>query len=185
MNTNDIQPDEARQGDLDDRPGTTYALDDGRPGSGNHEAVVRVQSDATVHVACSCGDWERVGEALFGREGDTAVLAAWEEHVYQATGRESMAPDKGFCESPVGVTMAVVSGRDIVFLWSCLQHADEWATTLESEFGMMPERAARPTPSAKCGHQGSQSMLSVAIDAAEYAVEVDMGAVYSANGGFR
>jgi len=184
MNTNDSQPAEAPQGDLDDLGGT-YTLDDGHPGSYSHEAVVRVQSDSSVNVACSCGEWERVGEVRFGDEGDTAVLAAWEAHVYQATGRKSAKANEGFCESPVGVTMAVVSGRDVVFLWSCLQHADEWATTLEAEFGMTPERAAQPTPSAKCGHQGTQPMVAVAVDSSEYAVEVDMSAVYSANGGAR
>lgn len=78
---NDSQPAEARQGDLDDLPGT-YTIDDGDAGSYDHEATVSVGDDATVTVTCSCGKWE-----LAGAFGDTAVLAEWEAHVYQATGR--------------------------------------------------------------------------------------------------
>jgi hypothetical protein len=77
---------EARQGDLDDLPGT-YTLDDGHAGSYDHEATVSVGDGATVTVTCSCGEWTQTGEARFGDEGDTAVLAAWEVHVYKATGR--------------------------------------------------------------------------------------------------
>jgi len=180
MEQNDNRSQEVRQGDLDDLPGT-YTLDDGHPSSYDHEAVVSVASDATVVVKCTCGEWEQTGEVRFGNQGDTAVLAAWESHVYESTGRKALEP--GLCESPVAVTMAVMSGRDIVFLWSCLQHADEFATDLESEFEMAPERSARLTPSAKCGHQGSQSMVSVAVDSVEYAVEVDMDAVRAFNRG--
>jgi len=189
MEQNDNRSQEVQQGDLDDLPGT-YTLDDGHPGSYDHEAVVSVGTDATVTVKCTCGAWEQTGEVRFGDEGDTAVLAEWEAHVYKATGRRATEPvtvpnldDEGFCASPVGVTMAVMSGLDIVFLWSCLQHADEWATALESEFGMAPERAARPTPTALCGHQGSQSLVSVAVDSVGYAVEVDMDAVRAFNRG--
>jgi hypothetical protein len=80
MNTNDSQPAEARQGDLDDLPGT-YTFDDGHAGSYDHEATVSVGDDATVTVTCACGEWERTAF------GDAAVLAEWEAHVYQATGR--------------------------------------------------------------------------------------------------
>lgn len=66
---------------------STYTIDDGHPGSYDHEAVVSVQSDATVTVACTCGDWTRTGQARFGDDGDTVVLAEWEAHVYRATGR--------------------------------------------------------------------------------------------------
>lgn len=180
MNQNDNRPTEVLQGDLDDLPGT-YTLDDGNPGSYDHEAVVSVASGATVTVTCTCGEWEQDGDVRFDDKGDTAVMAAWKAHVYESTGRK--APEPGLCESPVAVTMAVMSGRDIVFLWSCLRHADEFATDLEAEFGMAPERAARLTPTAKCGHQGSQSMVSLAVDSVEYAVEVDMDAVRAFNRG--
>lgn len=213
MEQNDNRSHEVGQGDLDDLPGT-YTLDDGHPGSYDHEATVSVESDATVTVKCTCGEWKQTGEVRFGDDGDTAVLAAWETHVYEATGRKApkseadrcmsegcVKPEDGtgsgycsyecfakceedaYCEAPVGVTLAVMSGLDIVFLWSCLQHADEWATTLESEFGMAPERAARQTPTALCGHQGRQSMVSVAVDSVEYAVEVDMDALRAFNQG--
>jgi hypothetical protein len=77
---------EAQQGDLDDLPGT-YTIDDGHAGSYDHEATVSVGDDAVVTVTCSCGDWAQTGAPRFGDEGDTAVLAAWEAHVYKATGR--------------------------------------------------------------------------------------------------
>lgn len=82
----DARSAEVQQGDLDDLPGT-YTLDDGHPGSYDHEAEVSVQADATVTVTCTCGEWERTGAVRFGDEADTAVLAEWEAHVYQATGR--------------------------------------------------------------------------------------------------
>lgn len=213
MNTKPTETTEVRQGDLDDAAGT-YTIDDGHPGSYNHEAVVSVGEGAIVTVTCTCGEWKQTGEVRFGDDGDTAVLAAWEAHVHEATGRKApkseadrcmaegcMKHEDGtgsgycsyecfakceedvYCEAPVGVTLAVMSGLDIVFLWSCLQHADEWATTLESEFGMAPERAARLTPTALCGHQGRQSLVSVAVDSVEYAVEVDMDAVRAFNQG--
>lgn len=76
---------EARQGDLDDLPGT-YTLDDGHAGSYDHEATVSVEG-AAVTVACTCGGWDQTGEARFNDDGDTTVLAAWKVHVYKATGR--------------------------------------------------------------------------------------------------
>jgi hypothetical protein len=87
MNTNDSQPAEARQGDLDDLPGT-YTFDDGHAGSYDHEATVSVGDDATVTVTCACGEWERTAF------GDAAVLAEWEAHVYTATGRGETAASR-------------------------------------------------------------------------------------------
>lgn len=93
MNTNTTDTAEARQGDLDDLPGT-YTLDDGHAGSYDHEATVSVGGDTTVTVTCSCGEWAQAGEARFGDEGDTAVLAAWEAHVYKETGRGLVETDQ-------------------------------------------------------------------------------------------
>lgn len=168
-------------------------IDDGHPLSYEHEAEEHLDHETgTVELVCECGNWS--GKGTFDQdtwEADEAVQSEWMAHVYSATGRQAPKPeavesnvdDEGFCESPVRVTMAVSHGIDIVFLWSCLQHADEWATTLEAEFGMAPERAARRTASAKCGHQGNQSMVSVAVDSVEFAVEVDMDAVRAFNRG--
>ena len=188
-------------------------MDDGHPLSYEHQAEERLDHEnGTVTLVCECGNWSGEGtydpETW---ETNDEVVSKWAAHVYQATGREvpqaqcladdctrsedgngsgycsyecfAKSEEAEYCDAPVGVTMAVMSGRDIVFLWSCLQHADEWATTLEAEFGMVPERAARLTPSAKCGHQGSQSMVSVEVDSVEYAVEIDMDAVRAFNQG--
>ena len=84
MEQNDNRSQEVQQGDLDDLPGA-YTLDDGHPGSYEHEAVVSVGTDATVTAACACSGW--TGTARFGDEGDTAVLVQWENHVLEATGR--------------------------------------------------------------------------------------------------
>lgn len=167
----------------------SIVIDDGHPLSYEHQAEERLNhTDGTVTLVCECGTWS--GEGTYDPETwetDDDVVPAWRTHVYEATGRKAPEGPKidelGFCEAPVGVTMAVMSGLDIVFLWSCLQHADEWATALEAEFGMAPERAARLTPNAKCGHQGNQSLVSVAVDSVEYAVQVDMDAVRAFNRG--
>jgi hypothetical protein len=107
MNTNETTDTaETRQGDLDDLPGT-YTIDDGHAGSYDHEATVSVGGEATVTVTCSCGEWEQTGGARFGDEGDTAVLAAWEAHVYEATGRGAAAPKE--CARR-GCTASVMSG---------------------------------------------------------------------------
>jgi hypothetical protein len=92
MNQNDNRSQEVGQGDLDDLPGT-YTIDDGHPGSYDHESVVSVGADASVTVACACGEWTRTGTARFGDEGDTAVLAEWENHVRTATGRPGWLKD--------------------------------------------------------------------------------------------
>ncbi|MEU5155624.1 hypothetical protein [Glycomyces sp. NPDC021274] len=68
------------------------------------------------------------------------------------------------CEAQAAVTMAVTSGSDLVFLWSCLRHADEFAAELEASFGMVPVRAARGSQSMECGHQGRRPMISLLVD---------------------
>lgn len=188
-------------------------MDDGHPLSYDHQADERLDHEnGTVTLVCECGNWSGQGTFDPDTwEAGEEVQDKWAAHVYQATGREvpkaeclaedCMKPaddsssgycsyecfakceEDAYCDAPVGVTMAVMSGLDIVFLWSCLQHADEWATTLEAEFGMAPERAARVTPKALCGHQGRQSLVSVAVDSVEYAVEIDMDAVRAFNQG--
>jgi hypothetical protein len=168
----------------------SIVIDDGHPLSYEHQAEERLNhTNGTVTLVCECGTWS--GEGTFDPETwetNDEVVSKWAAHVYQTTGREvpkreARDDSGGFCDAPVGVTLAVMSGLDIVFLWSCVQHADEWATTLEAEFGMAPERAARLTPTAKCGHQGNQSLVSVAVDSVEYAVQVGVDAVRAFNRG--
>jgi len=94
---------------------------------------------------------------------------------------------EGFCESQVRVTMAVIDDRDLVFLWSCLQHADQFALDLEEEFGMVPERAALGSESMGCGHQGRRAMASMVLgddeDEPSDVIEIDMDAVRAFNRG--
>lgn len=69
---------------LDDWGGL-HTLDDGHPGSYDHEALATTDS-VTVTLTCQCGEWS--GSASADTDEEPADLfGAWEAHVYRATGR--------------------------------------------------------------------------------------------------
>jgi len=68
---------------LDDWGGL-HSLDDGHPGSYDHEAVAATDGDA-VTLTCQCGAWTGYAPCA---EGDAeGLLAEWRDHVHAATGR--------------------------------------------------------------------------------------------------
>lgn len=74
-----------------DDGGGTYTLDNGHPGSYDHEATPHYDYGLmVVTLSCECGKWSAA--AAIDPDEDTddepnALLAKWEAHVYAATGQ--------------------------------------------------------------------------------------------------